>query len=115
MKNSAPENLTRRRILFMACAMALAVAVTASRPQSTGAAGANPPPVPTNIQVPAGNKLFFVGHAIGTQNYVCLPSGAGVKYVLFTPQATLYFLNWQVMTHFFSPNPDEGGTIRATW
>jgi hypothetical protein len=22
---------------------------------------------------------------------------------------------WQVTTHFFSPNPHEGGTIRATW
>src|SRR5512141_1924341 len=40
------------------------------------------PPVPGNIQVPTGNKLFLVGHAVGTQNYICVPSGTGVKFVL---------------------------------
>src|SRR5262249_36262476 len=60
-----------------------------------------------------------VGHAIGTQNYVCLPSGSGFAYSLFTPEATLFKdleLERQVVTHFFSPNPDENFTaIRATW
>jgi hypothetical protein len=32
--------------------------------------------VPANIAVPAGNKLFLIGHAVGTQNYICLPMGA---------------------------------------
>jgi hypothetical protein len=71
--------------------------------------------VPANIQVPAGNKLFLVGHAVGTQNYVCLPADDGVKFVLYTPQATLFAKQQQVTTHYFSPNPVEGGTIRATW
>ncbi len=71
--------------------------------------------MPANIQVPAGNKLFFVGHGVGTQNYVCLPAGTGVKFILFTPQATLFNDGKQVTTHYFSPNPVEGGTIRATW
>jgi hypothetical protein len=31
------------------------------------------PPVPANLQVPVGNSVYRVGHAIGTQNYVCLP------------------------------------------
>jgi hypothetical protein len=83
--------------------------------QSTRAADGTPPPVPAAVQVPAGNRLFFVGHASGTQNYVCLPSGSGVKFVLFTPQATLFDAKKQVVTHYFSPNPIEGGTIRATW
>ena len=75
--------------------------------------------------VPAGNKLFLGTHAVGTQNYVCQPSGAGVAYVLFTPQATLFGDDGgQVITHYFSPNPFEpntdpkvvaDGTIRATW
>ena len=75
--------------------------------------------------VPEGNKLFLVGHATGTQNYVCRPSGAGVAYVLFTPQATLFGDDGgQIITHYFSPNPIEpntdpkvvaDGTIRATW
>jgi hypothetical protein len=75
-----------------------------------------PPSVPVAIQVPDGNKLFLVGHAIGTQNYVCLPSDTGYKFVLFTPQATLLTdSNRQLTTHFFSANPFEDGTIRATW
>ena len=65
-------------------------------------------PCPPNIQVPAGNKAFLVGHAVGTQNYVCLPSGSGVRFVLFTPQATLFNDDdKQLTTHFFSPNPFE--------
>ena len=83
------------------------------------------PAVPDNIKVPAGNKLFLVGHAIGTQNYVCVPSGTSVRFVLFTPQATLFDNEGeQLTTHFFSPNPDEPNTdprvisnhtIRAAW
>src|SRR5512132_2437806 len=49
-----------------------------------------PPPVPSDIQVPAGNKAFLVGKGVGTQNYICLPSGSGFRFVLFTPQATLF-------------------------
>jgi hypothetical protein len=79
--------------------------------------------------VPAGNKLFLGTHGVGTQNYVCRPSGAGVAYVLFTPQATLFSEDGgQVITHYFSPNlstnpPDPNtdpkvvanGAIRVTW
>jgi hypothetical protein len=111
----ALENQTMRRILHIAYAAALAVAITVSLSQPIGAADVKPPPVPAAIQVPAGNKLFLVGHAIGTQNYICLPSGTGVKFVLYTPQATLFDHRKQVTTHFFSPNPFEGGTIRAAW
>ena len=82
MKNcNAPENQTTRRILPIACATALAVAFTVSLPQPAHAGQVTPPPVPANIQVPAGNEAFLVGHAVGTQNYVCLPSGAGVAFV----------------------------------
>jgi len=87
-----------------------------------------PPPVPVKLEVPAGNTLFLKGEAKGTQNYVCLPSAdsnTGVAFKLFTPQATLFLpLNFtgnefthQIITHFFSPNPDplDNGAIRATW
>ena len=86
-----------------------------------------PPPLPDDLApVPAGNKLFLGTHAVGTQNYVCKPSVAGVAYVLFTPQATLFGEDGgQVITHYNSPNPLEPntdpkvvapeGTIRATW
>jgi hypothetical protein len=136
MKNcNAPENQTTRRILLIACATALAVAFTVSLPQLADADRVTPPPVPANIQVPAGNKAFLEGHADGTQNYICVPCPnpttsmcpdvSGFAWILFTPQATLFKDNdKQVITHFFSPNPFEVNTnpgvvaadmIRATW
>lgn len=103
------------RLMNMVCAAALAVIATSSLLQPARADDVTTPSVPSNIAVPAGNKLFLVGQAVGTQNYVCLPSGAGVKFTLFTPQATLFEDSKQITTHYFSPNPIEGGAIRATW
>ena len=122
MKNSnALENQTTRRTLLIACATALTVAVTVALPQPAHADHVTPPKVPVQLRVPRGAKAFLVGHAVGTQNYICLPSGAGFKFVLFTPEATLFGDNEkQVITHYFSPNlgpipPEVRGTIRATW
>jgi hypothetical protein len=115
MKNcNARENQTTRGMLPFAGA--LAVAFTMSLAQPAHADEVTPPPVPVNIQVSPGNTVFFVGRAVGTQNYVCLPTGAGFQFALFTPQATLFNdRHKQLTTHYFSPNPFEGGTIRATW
>jgi len=84
-----------------------------------------PPQVPDVIKVEDGFIPFLVGHADGTQNYVCRPSGTGFAYALFTPEATLFNdHNKQLITHYFSPNPEEANTdpkvdgnlmIRATW
>jgi hypothetical protein len=75
-----------------------------------------PPPVPVDIRVPAGNRAFLVGHAEGTQNYMCLPSGNAVAWKLLGPQATLFDDDWeQITTHFASANPVEAGTSRPTW
>jgi len=129
MKNyNALKNQTTRRNLFSACATALAMAFTSSLPQPAHAGEIIVPPVPDNIQVLPPNKVFLVGHAVGTQNYVCLPSATsatGVAYALFTPEATLFDdYDKQITTHFFSPNPFErntspalvaDGPIRATW
>ena len=72
--------------------------------------------MPGHIQAPAGSKAFLEGHAVGTQNYICLPSGSGFIWTFFGPQATLFNDDYdQVITHFLSPNPFEGGTPRATW
>ena len=74
------------------------------------------PAVPDNLQVPPGNSAFRVGHAVGTQDYVCLPAGEGFAWALFGPQATLFDDHeQQIITHFLSPNPDESGTPRPTW
>jgi len=117
MKNCIkPKNQATRRVLLTACATVLAVAFTVSLPQSAHAEKVTPPPVPAGLEVSSDFEAFLVGHAIGTQNYVCQPSGGSFAFVLFTPQATLFDdADHQIITHFFSPNPDEGGTIRATW
>jgi lipid-A-disaccharide synthase-like uncharacterized protein len=96
--------------------LALAVAFTVALLPPIAAADIVPPPVPPNLQVPAGNQAFREGHAIGTQNYICLPSDGSVAWTLVGPQATLFTHRFrQVITHFLSPNPDESGTPRATW
>lgn len=122
MKNStAPKDRTTRRILPIASAVALAAAFTVSMPlaaQADHGGRIRPPAVPGNLQVEAGSKAFLVGHAVGTQNYVCLPSGAGFAWNLFTPEATLFSDHFkQLITHFFSPNPNpaDNRAIRATW
>jgi hypothetical protein len=108
---------TARRILSIAGAAAFAVAFTVLVSQSAHAHRIKVPSVPSDIEVPPGNKVFLVGHAVGTQNYICVPSGSGFAFALFTPQATLFERRdkQQAMTHYFSPNPSEKGTVRATW
>jgi hypothetical protein len=116
MKNwSTLESPISRRLLNAVYATALAMICMVLLLQPARADDLTPPPMPANIQAPAGHKAFLVGHAIGTQNYVCLPADGGVKFTLFTPQATLFNDHKQVTTHYFSPNPFEGGAIRATW
>ena len=123
---NAMENQTRSRIFLAACAAAVAAAFAVGLPKPAYADDdITPPPVPTAVQVLPGNVPFLVGHGVGTQNYVCLPSGSGVAFTLFTPEATLFSDDGkQVTTHFFSPNPVETntnpaviapGVIRATW
>jgi hypothetical protein len=129
MKNcTAPKNQTRSRILRVAGVTALAMVFTLSLPQPAHADHVTPPPVPDDLKVEAGNTPFLEGHAVGTQNYICLPcpnatttaamcpDTSGFAWNLFTPQATLFNDNGkEVTTHFFSPNPEEGGRIRASW
>jgi len=126
MNCNAPEHQTTCRILRITYATALAMAITVALPQSAHTDNVTPPPVPSNIQVPAGSKAFLVGHAVGTQDYICLPcpnpstsicpNTSGFAWTLFGPQATLFNDNTkQIITHFLSPNPDEEGMPRATW
>src|ERR1700730_5250353 len=79
------------RLRAMTCLAALAVAFTASQPPPARADDAKQPPVPANIpdilRVPAGNKVFREGDAIGTQDYICLPT---TGWTFFGPQATLF-------------------------
>lgn len=127
-ETDAPQPASRGRVralMNVACTTALAVVLATTL---TGASKRDndrdndrvtPPPVPIDLEVPEGNRPFFVGHAFGTQNYICLPSATsptGVAWTLFGPQANLFDRHGrQITTHFLSPNPDEGGLARATW
>lgn len=99
-------------------ALALALLAGIMAPPAL-AGGITPPPTPPAITPPSGNVPFLVGHATGTQGYVCLPYTDGT--VAWTspmgstpvnssrPQATLsvtLFGNFkqQILTHFLSPN-----------
>jgi len=83
----------------------------------TGAAAqtVKPPTTPAIITPPAGNSAFLLGHAVGTQGYVCLPKGTGASWTVNNarPEATLFqrFFGQdvQIITHFLSPdtNPNE--------
>jgi uncharacterized protein DUF3455 len=95
----------------------LGLALTIALPHAAQAQSVTPPRVPADIQVPAGNQAFLIGHGDGTQNYVCSPakSVGQVAWTLFTPRATLFNDDGgQLTSHFFSPNPSEN-IVRATW
>jgi hypothetical protein len=115
MRNRQLVGGRKGRIRFIAWTAASVVAL--ALPQVASADPVKPPPVPVAISVAGGQKAFFAGHAIGTQNYSCLPaSGGSFAWTLFGPQATLFDKHdRQVVTHFLSPNPDEAGAPRATW
>jgi hypothetical protein len=121
-----PASGRSRGKLPIASAAALAAALTALLPQLARAdADIVPPAVPDAIKLKVPAEPFLLGHGVGTQNYVCSPSGNGVAFVLMTPQATLFDdAKEQLTSHFFSPNPDEPNAnpvvvtdraIRVTW
>jgi len=68
------------------------------------------PTTPAVITPPAGNSAFLVGHAVGTQGYVCLPTSTGASWTVVAarPEATLFTNIFgeavQIITHFLSPN-----------
>jgi len=73
------------------------------------------PITPTLITPPVGNSAFLVGHAKGTQGYVCLPTPTGASWTVNNarPEATLFTNLFgepvQIITHFLSPvvNPND--------
>ena len=103
-----------KNVVLVLCVLALTPAM--SRPIAAGPNRVIAPEVPQEIEVPDGHVPFLVAHAVGTQGYFCLSSGASSVWVAFGPQATLFDEERkQVTTHFLSPNPDQGGALRPTW
>jgi FtsP/CotA-like multicopper oxidase with cupredoxin domain len=81
------------------------VALTAAWPLAQVAqAGPDEPPVPSQIQVPDGNKVFLVGHAVGVQIYTCNATASGYRWDFVAPRADLYGDNGKLIaTHFGGP------------
>jgi hypothetical protein len=73
------------------------------------------PTTPAIITPLPGNSAFLVGHAVGTQGYVCLPTSTGVSWTVngSRPEATLFAgargHEVQIISHYLSPdtNPNE--------
>jgi hypothetical protein len=85
---NGPEIQIARRILLAVSVPALAAAFSVAPTLSAHGHRVTPPPVPGGLQAAAGSTAFFEGHAVGTQNYICLPSGTGFMWTFFGPQAT---------------------------
>lgn len=89
-----------RSLLVAALVLGCACSYAAARKTKT-------PTTPISITPPAGNSAFLVGHAVGTQGYVCLPKDTGASWTVNAsrPEATLFSVkDRQIVTHFFSPN-----------
>jgi hypothetical protein len=121
--SSINQNL-RVRIL-MAAVLAIASAFGA-----VSHAAAQGFPTTVNLNPPEGNKPFLLGHARGTQGYVCLPTSAGASTASWTvnnarPEATLFTTFFgkdvQIITHFLSPDTHPNAILpnppfgNATW
>jgi len=97
-------------------ALVVGLAMSVWRPAYAGN-NVPPPAVPTEIQVPQGYKPFLVGHATGTQNFICVPAAtpAGVDWIFIGPQATAFDERLeQIITHAQSVNAVTGA-IDAVW
>jgi hypothetical protein len=61
-------------------------------------------PVPAEVAVPAGHKLYLTGHAVGVQIYQCAPAEAGYAWSFVAPRANLYTPVGKLLTtHFAGP------------
>ncbi|HEY7393121.1 MAG TPA: DUF3455 domain-containing protein [Bryobacteraceae bacterium] len=90
-----------------------------------------PPATPAIITPPPGSVAFLLGHATGTQGYLCLPTSPGASTASWTvkgarPEATLFqdFFGqqFQIVTHFLSPDTNPNAAApnpipfgSATW
>jgi hypothetical protein len=102
---TVPDRPVKRRpVLHRALVALLAVAAAAATQAPPADAGPIAPSVPERLQVPDGNKLFLVGHAVGVQIYSCSTTSGGYGWTLLAPRATLYGDNGKpIATHFAGP------------
>jgi hypothetical protein len=114
--NTSLNHSVVRQISGISSITAIALMSFAAISPSRAQAQPNRTTIPTELQVPTGNKLMLKSRGIGTQNYICLPTSSGFAWTFTGPQATLFDQKGrQVTTHFLSPNPGENNTPRVAW
>jgi hypothetical protein len=100
MTNDKKRTIRLDRLL---AAGLVAVAATCAI-AAAGQAHPRPPAVPAEIAVPAGNKAFLEGHAVGVQIYSCNATATGYAWTLVAPRANLYNRHGKLIaTHFAGP------------
>lgn len=130
MKNNCFKSVlaTARGGRFLAAILVLACAFGTVAQAAAQKAGIVTPPTPDNITPQRGNVPFLVGHAAGSQGYICLPTATGGSSWTVNPprpEATLFTdllgAQFQIITHFASVNTNPNGAFpvapggNATW
>ena len=106
----------KHRMNRLLLAGVLAVAAAGSL---TAAAQAGPaaPQLPEGLDpVPAGHKVFLVGHATGVQIYRCTVTGDAHAWGFVAPRAELYDNQGKLLTtHYGGPTWEarDGSTVKA--
>ena len=112
--SAPPAGSVRARPRTVVAAAAL---VTVLMSASAAAAGLETPAVPANLQVPAGNVLYLVGHARGYQIYSCQAQPNGYVWVLREPWAGLVDDTGNyIALHYAGPTwraPDTSAVVGA--
>jgi hypothetical protein len=104
-----PMNKTKRFRSLLVGALVLGYILGAG--SHAAAQKVMPPNTPEAITPPAGNSAFLVGHAVGTQGYVCLPTSTGASWTVngSRPEAILSARRSRQdfeITHFLSPDTE---------
>jgi hypothetical protein len=95
------KRLTHHARLLAAAAV---LVVAASATAHLAHAATSPPPVPADIRVEAGNKMFLLAHAVGVQIYTCTATADGYKWAFAGPRANLYDDDAKLLaTHYRGP------------
>jgi hypothetical protein len=107
-----------RSIASVALLAGMLATPVAAQPRAMGRIDV--PPVPANLEVPDGHSVFLHGYAIGTQNYICLATAAGMGWAFIGPEATLFATRHgepvhQTLTHYLSATPFEVNLLRPVW
>ena len=105
--------LPRLRRTMIATLVAAAAILSTAQVAHAEPAGPSLPPGTANIAVPAGNKVFLVGHAKGVQIYKCSDSA----WAFVAPRADLFGDNGKlIVTHFAGPTwqAKDGSTVVGT-